>query len=220
MRGVAQMRVLPVLLAVLSAAAFGAGKKIEGLVFDPTPGSGQSVSGGPCVAPFSLSQEPDQFFQNIKENTVNGSVRFERDGNIVKTFPDELILSFAYLPTHALGSCTAVVAQFDPEKIKFKAVWRNGTEISPADGTFVLSEHQAPGVWCEQKCGGLWVYELRIESAGVPLTDQLEVTVEAGNGSRIAQFTGKLEVAGAPQIIDRSRLNLDPLARTRSVAKP
>jgi len=220
MRRVAQRCVLPVLLAVLSAGAFAAEKKIEGLVFDPTPGSVPSISGRPCVAPFLLSQEPDQFFQNIKENTINGSVRFERDGNILKTFPDELILSFAYSPTHALGSCTAIVPQFDPQKIKFKAVWRNGAQISAADGTFVLSEHQAPGVWCEQKCGGLWVYELRIESAGVPLTDQLEVTVEAGNGSVIAQFTGKLEVAGAPQIIDKSGLNLDPLARTRNEAKP
>lgn len=219
MGSVAQRCVLPVLLAVLSAG-FGAEKKIEGLVFDPTPGSVPSVSGRPCVSPFLLSQEPDQFFQNIKENTVNGSVRFERDGNILKTFPDELILSFAYSRTQALGSCTAVVPQFDPEKIKFKAVWRNGAQISAADGKFVLSEHQPSGVWCEQKCGGLWVYELRIESAGVPLTDQLEVTVEAGNGSRIAQFTGKLEELGAPQIIDRSRLNLDPVARTRNVAKP
>lgn len=50
MHSVARMRVLQVLLAVLSAAAFGAEKKIEGLAFDPTPGSGElEVAGAPQI---------------------------------------------------------------------------------------------------------------------------------------------------------------------------
>jgi hypothetical protein len=212
--------VLPALLALLSVGAFGGEKKIAGLVFDPVPGLGSSISGRNYVAPFSLSQDPDQYFQSVQKNTVNVSIRFERNGEILRNFPDELTLHFAYVPTHSLGFCTVAVPPFDPEKIRFKAVWRNGAQISPAEGKFVLSEKQVPGIWCEDRCVRSWIYELRINSADVPLIDQLEVTVETEGGSRIAQFTGELGEERDLQNIHSPSLDLNSLSQTTKLAKP
>ena len=220
MLSAAQRCVLPALLAFLSAGAFGGEKKIEGLVFDPVQASGPNISGRNCVAPFSLAQQPADYFQNVQKNTVNGSIRFERNGEILRNFPDELTIDFKYSPTHSLGFCTAAVPPFNPEKIKFKAVWRNGAQISPAEGTFVLSERQVPGIWCEDRCVASWIYELRINSADVPLIDQLEVTVETESGSRIAQFTGKLGEERDPQNTHSPSLDLNSLPQTTKLAKP
>lgn len=188
----AQRYVLSALLALLSASALGGEKMIEGLVFNPVQEPPRDNFGRNWTGPFFLWQEPDLYFQNVKKSKVKGLVRFERKGKVLENFPDKLTLQFAFLPNRPFTSCTGAPTRFDPEKIKFKAAWRNGLQTSHAEGVFVLSEHREATLWCEDSCGGSWAYELRIESAGVPLTDQLEITVEAENGSRIAQFTGEL----------------------------
>jgi hypothetical protein len=187
----AQSYVLRALLALMAIPSL-AGETVEGLVFNTVQGSGGNTSGGNCTGPFFLWQEPDPYFQNVKRRKVKGSVRFERKGKVLENFPDEVTLQLAFLPSPPFTSCPATPQRFDPAKIKFKAAWRNGLQTSPAEGVFVISERQGPGIWCEDSCAGSRGYELRIDSAGVPLTHQLEITVEAENGSPIAQFTGEL----------------------------
>jgi len=218
MRKVALSYVLAATLPLLSVPTVGEEKMIEGLVFNPVKGSGQNISGWNCPAPFYLSQEPDPYFQDIRKSRVDGSVRFERTGKILENFPDELTLHLVFLPNPHF--CTVAVPQFDPEKIKFKAVWRNESQILPAEGTFFLSERPEPRIWCEDHCGGSWVYELRIESAGVPLTDQLEVTVEAENGSRIVQFAGELRPHGIQNVLTPLTLNSNRFSPITELTKP
>lgn len=217
MRKVALSYVLAATLQLLSIPTFGEERMIEGLVFNPVKGSGQDISGWNCPAPFSLSQEPDPYFQDMRKSRVDGAVRFERAGKVLENFPDELTLHLVFLPNSHF--CTVAVPQFDPEKIKFKAVWRNGSQILPAEGAFFLSERPEPRIWCEDHCGGSWVYELRIESAGVPLTGQLEITVEAENGNRVAQFTGKLGPQDPQNVLDPV-LDSNRIPPTRELAKP
>lgn len=220
MRKPALSYVLPAVLELLSIPALCGEKMIEGLVFNPVQEAGQkSVSGLKCAEPFFLRQEPDPYFQDVRKNRVNGSMRFERHGEVLENFPDELTLHLVFSPTYLLASCTAAVRQFDPGKIKFKAAWRNGARMLPAEGTVVLSEREQPSIWCEVNCGEFWVYELRIESSGVPLTDHLEITIEAESGIRVAQFTGELGSYDL-QILINPALNQNLLSRTSKLSKP
>jgi hypothetical protein len=193
---------LSIVLAFSSIPGFSAEKMIEVLVFSPVPVSGQSISGRNCVESFSIWQEPSPFFEDLRKNRKNGSVRFERHGEVVLNFPEELTLHFVFSPTYPAAFCNDWVPKFDPKTTKFKVSWRNGSYLLPAKGMFVVTERQDPDIWCEDSCGRSWAYELRIDSAGVPLTDRLEITVEAENGANVAQFTGELGASDQHNGID------------------
>ena len=220
MRKPALRRVVSVLFALAAVPALGGGNIIEGLKFHPIQQSQKkSVAASNCVGPFSLWQEPDPYFRNVQKKRVNGVVRFERKGEVLENFPDELTLHFAFSPNYPYAFCTAALPQFDPGKLKFKAAWRNASQTLLAEGSFVLSGRQHPGVWCEDGCSEAWVYELRIESLGVPLTDNLEITVESENGSRVTQFIGELG-RHDPQNGFNPVLNSNLVPPTTELAKP
>ena len=119
-------------------------------------------------------------------------VKFRRGKAIMENFPDELMptVLFGHKPGQ-LENCP-VSTTFDPATVKFRAEWRGGSQSRVAEGVVVSSEHSHPGLWCKDSCEGLWLYELRIESRGVPLTDQLFVTVNAENGDQLEQRVGTL----------------------------
>jgi hypothetical protein len=213
---------VPALFALVAVPALGAEKMIDGLVFHPVQQSrNKSVSVSNCVGPFSLWQEPEQYFRNVQKKRVNRAIRFTRKGEVLKNFPDELTLHFVFSLNYPYAFCTAALPQFNPGKIKFKAAWRNPSQTQTllAEGAFVLSGRQHPDIWCEDGCGGTWVYELRIKSSGVPLTDKLEITVESENGSRVAQFTGELG-KHEPQSGLNPVLNSNLVPPTTELAKP
>lgn len=64
------------------------------------------------------------------------------------------------------------------EPLQFRVEWQIGQQVVPAKGTVAVSERLSPQPWCENRCAGLWEYELRIDSQDVPLQSQLAVTIE------------------------------------------
>ena len=91
------------------------------------------------------------------------------------------------------------IRSFDPAKLKFRATWHDTSQTKIADGTVVATEWQDPGPWCEDRCGGLWVYELRIDSEKLPLATQLAITIDSDDGTHLAEFLGRLGLACAQQ---------------------
>jgi hypothetical protein len=183
-------KVRAVALLTLLPFSSSAGKnKIEGLAFQPA-----QVAGSPkCFDPmFSIEQEPDTFFKGLKHAKNHGVVTFRRGNSVVENFPDELRLKVLFVRRRTeFGSC-AVEGAFDPARIKFRAEWKSGSRSQAAEGVIVQSEWQNPGPWCEDHCDGYWIYELRINSAGVALTNQLFVAVNAEDGTRLEQLVGTL----------------------------
>jgi hypothetical protein len=47
-------------------------------------------------------------------------------------------------------------------------------------------------MWCEERCVVRWSYELRIDSQNVPLQNDLVIKIEAQDGTRLAEYVGKL----------------------------
>lgn len=165
-----------------------AGEKVSGLGFQPA--QGQKV---PCLfQPFSVAQRQDPFFRGLEQVRKRGKLQFRRGRDVVSNFPDALTIwvDFRNGPT-ALSRCSALPA-FDPAKLKFSVQWKNGSQISPAEGKFLVSEESSPETWCEDNCSARWSYELRIDSQNVPLTDELVIRIDAENGTSLAEYVGKI----------------------------
>ena len=186
MRTVFHLCVSAALLALVSSPAFAGKKKIDSLIFQPAHASVAGCAQGP----FLVLQEPDPFFKNFTRAKTHGIEQFRRGEEVVDKFPDELTVTVQF-SQNAVPSLCPVIG-LDPKSLKFRATWRDAGSTKVAAGTVVESELLDQGPWCEDKCGGMWKYELRINSEGVSLQDRLVINVDATDGTHIAEYVGTL----------------------------
>jgi len=173
--------------ALLVSEAWAA-KTVNGLNFQPSPPPAKEC----MYQPFHVSHERDAFFQELKQTKSKGTLQYRKGRDIVVRYPDFTTVRVEFwrgLPE--FGSCRALPA-FDPAKLKFHIDWRNPSRTTPANGKVVQWQESSAQPWCEDKCGGRWVYELRIDSQDVPLQDDLVIRIDSQDGSRLAEYVGKL----------------------------
>jgi hypothetical protein len=192
MRTALHARVSLALLAILVTPAL-AENKIDGLIFRPTQTFGLNCPNGP----FWVSQEPSPFFKQVTRTKTHGVEQVHRGQEVIEQFPDELTViveswpSSEPLQTSMPGVCP-INFGIDPLTIKFRAEWRAAGTTTIAKGIVVQSKLLDPGPWCEDNCEGSWEYELRIDSQGVPLRDTLVISVDANDGTHLAEYIGAL----------------------------
>ncbi len=117
MRTFDRIYVIVVLIAVLPISALARTKPVVHLTFKPVQGFILKGSLPSCTIPFSIWQEPDPYFTDLKKTTAKGSIKFERNGQSVETFPEEVRVHFTYERFPALmNSCTTSAPPFDPNK--------------------------------------------------------------------------------------------------------
>ena len=178
------------LSAMLISEAWGGDKTVNGLSFQLSP-----PPKAPCLfQPFHVWQEPNPFFKNLKQVKGKQSLQYRRGDDIIANFSDSMTIRVWFwkgVSVSAFNSCSALPA-FNPARIKFQAEWKNDSQTVPAKGNFVQSEQASPQTWCEDKCVDGWIYELRIDSENVPLRDDLVIRIEAQDGTRLAEYVGKL----------------------------
>jgi hypothetical protein len=181
---------LVALMAFLSTEVWARAKAVSGLDFQPsTPKKEHCLS-----QPFHVWHERDEFFKNLQEVKSKPTTQYRRGHDIVVNYPDSTTVRVELLQGLAENSCI-VLPKFDPAKLQFRVEWQIGQQVVPAKGTLAVSERLAPQPWCENRCAGLWEYELRIDSQDVPLQSQLAVTIETEDGTRLAKYLGKLSTA-------------------------
>ena len=145
-----------------------------------------------CNSLFFVEQEPDPFLSNAERVKVKSVERFRQGTSVLDNFPEEIRLKVYYRSNPGgLIKCRAAES-FDPGAVKFSAAWRNKSRTLVANGTLLHVERHAPEPLCEDQCKEFWSYDLRIESRDVPLTDNLQLTVDAADGRHIAKLTGGL----------------------------
>jgi hypothetical protein len=194
---------LPLTIILLSSARAGQ-KKISGLIFQSSQNSKT-----PCVySPIHIWQEPNAFFQDLKQVNVKGTTEYRHGKDVVATFPDELTLRVEIARGPATMPTCGMIPNFDSATVQFWAEWRNGSQRILAKGIVVRTDWEASAVWCEDNCGGYWEYELRINSENVPLKDRLVVSMDTEKGTQIAEYIGELSTTGPDQM--QSSLSLLP----------
>lgn len=176
-----------IFIAVLLSQSLCAGKKKAG---DLSISLAQ-VDG--CDAIFLTTQEPSPFLKNVEEVKVNGAVRFRQGSALLEKFPDDITLHVTYRsdPGGIFRGQRPPCKKFDPGAVRIKSIWKSNSGTTIANGN-MSPERLPPEPFCETTCAESWVYTLTIESRDVPLTDDLVLTIDAGDGAHIATLRGGL----------------------------
>jgi hypothetical protein len=151
-----------------------------------------------CGSGFHVEQEPNPFLSDVTESKEKGVVRFRSNSATLENYPDEITLLVQYradagffrtaVPTNPPKACNPI----DPNHVKFKAMWSNKSRTLAADGVVLRHKDLGPEPFCELTCSDLWVYELRIDSKDVPLTDNLVILIDSPEGKHLAKLVGGL----------------------------
>jgi len=147
-----------------------------------------------CDAQVHVEQVPNPFLTNMIEFEDKGVVKFRRGKETLENFPDEIIIKIYYRPTFSSFwlKDTKACVPMDLSNAKFKALWSNKYRTTTADGMVLETQRLGPEPFCEDRCAETWVYELRIDSKGVPLTDDLLIMIDSAEGKSVAKLRGGL----------------------------
>jgi hypothetical protein len=185
-----------VLSATLITLALAREKKVYGLGFAPT-----QQANAPCgPRDFFVSHQADSFFSNLKVAKSKGIAHYYRGHAAVASFPDSTVVRVLFWHFPSVTNVCSPLPTFNPAKVQFNVEWKDNGQVVPGKGSFVKSQEAAPASWCEDSCAGAWVYELRIDSQNVPLNDSLVIRIDAQDGTRLAEYTGRLSTAAQLQL--------------------
>jgi len=142
------------------------------------------------------------FFDGLQRSGTGRHIQFHKDALPVKEFPSEIAISLAGNitpcasdPAHAVvsfvqpgnGSSPQAVKEF-VNGLKFTALWQNPRGLQPVSNWSVtksVSDDKAVRVNDQIPMR----FAFQVPSQGVPLTNQLVISVYAPSGVKLATFT-------------------------------
>ena len=172
---------------------------LDGGVFFATDGHLQN---GSCFRLSGGVTAPD-FFDGLRRVDTEDGTTYLRHEKVVTEFPDELLVTFHLLdyPCSRDLKDTAVRPPLTPEMIsalRLHFYWKDGIALRPVDG----SKRTAASVtrlmpFAKQASDELaprfqWDYALTIQSAGVPLTNDLVLIIESEDHKIAARTAARL----------------------------
>jgi hypothetical protein len=130
----------------------------------------------------------DSSLAHLHKKKMSTGTEFHRGRSVVDHFPDELMVEVT------VTDCTSPYAVAVPKEslrtLQFAAAWRRGTEERAAAGIYVPRAREKE-TWSDAN-DTFQSYELTVQSADTPLTDQLILTVSSADGKKLAQFVAGL----------------------------
>ncbi len=162
-----------------------------------------SVSEGPCFRISGRVNAPN-FFDNLKRIDHDDSETiFRRGTEIIKQFPDQLILAFVVYdhpcPTQLEHAATRTyLTRSLMGSLHLSLYWKHGVELRPIDK--VESKYFSVDPVLTHTVGRVhdlperleWSYEFAIPSAGVPLTDSLVLILRSPDGHIAARVAARM----------------------------
>jgi len=130
----------------------------------------------------------DSSLAKLRKKRSASGTKFHRGKNVVERFPDEMMVELTV--TDCTSPYAVPVGRDILGAMQFAAEWRRGTEERPVGGLYVPRTRSGEGY--PESHDTVQVFELSIQSADVPLTDQLVLTVSSSDGKKIAQFVAGL----------------------------
>lgn len=195
---------LPFACALLVAAASVNAAPKDKTIFDMfVPVAPQRIQGTNYCGNLSGALSADDFFDGLVRIKAGHRVEFRKSSQPVSEFPSQVAVALAgnFTPCGAPdvagphvdyvrpgnGSSPQQVNDFI-NGLRFTAVWKNRYGIHPVQNLSVTKS--APG----DRRFGLndqipWRFAFQVPSQGVPLTDQLVISVYAPSGAKLASFT-------------------------------
>jgi hypothetical protein len=172
---------------------------LDGVVFFATDGH---LENGSCFRLAGQVTAPDFFLGLRRVDTDQGTI-YQRNDKPVTEFPDELFLVVHILDSPCSPNLkdTAVRAPLTPEimsKLRLHFYWKDGLALRPAEGTKRTSSgvtRLAPfAQHAEDELAPRfqWNYTFTVQSAGVPLTNDLVLIIESEDHKIAARTAARL----------------------------
>jgi len=142
------------------------------------------------------------FFDNIRGRKTANDVRYRKGSQIVKTFPENLVVSVIGI----LGKCSpreraaqtedvsSKSVRFDEDFMKsvtFEGSWKEGFTEKPAE-LGPLAEGRIPTPTGVTSDRDWWEYQFKVRSGGVSLADSLVIAIHSPDGRMLARFSARL----------------------------
>jgi hypothetical protein len=189
--------------ALLLVAGSASASPKDKTIFDMfVPVAPQHIQGNSYCGNLGGALSADDFFDGLVRIEDHHAVEFRKYSQPIREFPSQVAVALAgnftpcAMPTKGPhvdfvrpgnGSSPQQVNEFI-NGLRFTAVWKNRygiqpvrgfsvTKTAPADNKFGLND-QIP-----------WRFAFQVPSQGVPLTDQLVISVYAPSGAKLASFT-------------------------------
>ena len=149
---------------------------------------------------FWAEADRDSSWSGLKRVKVKGAVKFQHGDSILENYPDEIRLHVTYgsVLDDPFANQHRCATSFDPAHLQLKASWNTKGMETPARGALLNSEWHPPRAWCETTCHDYWTYEIRIDSANIPITSELTLTLHTQDGKVISSLVGKLNAVEVP----------------------
>jgi hypothetical protein len=171
----------------------------DGGIFFATDGS---VPGGACFRLFGR-MTASGFFDNLKRIDDAHGTRYVQGTETLTQFPDEVQLHFSIRdfpcsPQLEQTNARTVLTRSVMSSMQLYLYWKRGLELRPVENPKVEHTSVAPIVpYAVELAGQLperyeWSYEVRVPSAGVPLTDDLVLILRNPDGKIAARVAARL----------------------------
>lgn len=147
------------------------------------------------------------FFDQLEEKKNADSIMFVKNGKMVEFFPSEMQLRLSVFPAPSFDFKTHRITQENLSAeslsgLRFLGFWKNGLEMRPVESLSLLTMSaveqksilfplwpQLPETYQYQ----VWVFEFRVQTQGVPITDHFILTIETSTKQRLARLSARLE---------------------------
>lgn len=158
---------------------------------------------GALVALGGFLSEPE-FFDRLEQKKTSDGILFQRDGKPVEFFPSEMQfrLSVTGLPQFDEETQRRVEPNLNAQSLsalRFFAFWKKGLEMRPVEllSLLTMSVERRPSILFPSWPGvpetyQVWVFEFRVRTRAVPVTDHFILTIETPTKERLARLSARL----------------------------
>jgi len=189
---------------LLVAASANAGPKDKTIFEMFVPVAPQPIRTNNFCGNLSGALSADDFFDGLVRIEARHRIEFRKSSQSISQFPSQVAVALAGNFTPCAAPSSGPHVDFvrpgngsSPQRVndfinglRFTAVWKNRygvqpvqnfsvTKTAPSDRNFgIAANDQIP-----------WRFAFQVPSQGVPLTDQLVISVYAPSGAKLASFT-------------------------------
>lgn len=190
-------------LAVATSVNAAPKKKQQFALFVPV--ASQPIKSDQFCGNLSGALSSGEFFDGLQRVGTGRHIEFRKDAQPVKDFPSQIAVALAgnITPCSSApsgpsvnfvqpgnGSSPQAVNEF-MNSLKFTAVWKNPNGVQPVSNWSVTKTVSNDKTWRLNDQIPMR-FAFQVPSQGVPLTNQLLITVYAPGGAKLATFTAGL----------------------------
>ena len=157
-----------------------------------------------CIA-VDTSLSSGTFFEGLQRTGGGSGAAFHKAGQEIRTFPETVLVTVKTAGAYCNGLSAPVGPFLNDDymgSLLFKVSWGKGLSERPAE----VSSARASKVAMTEQGPTRWVYELRVASKDIPITERMILRICSADGKPLLRLGGGLDPPlppgwGGPKVI-------------------